>query len=316
MSGFSILLILVGLGLLYFGAEWLVRGSAGLALRLGLSPLVVGLTVVAYGTSMPELVVSVKAAWLGSGDIAVGNVVGSNICNIGVILGLACLIQPLQVKLQLLRQDVPLMVGITALVIGLLWDQHLSRWEGALLVLGIIAYTVHLLRAARRETEPAVAEEFQALDTHRRVGLGRQVAFILGGLLLLFLGGQSLLAGAVQLARGLGVSEAVIGLTVVALGTSFPELAATVVAASRKEGDIALGNIIGSNLFNLLNILGTAALVQPLDCRGISRLDFAMMLALAVLLLPLMRSGFRLQRWEGGLLVVLYGSYVAWLWPK
>lgn len=316
MSGLSILLILVGLGLLYVGAEWLVRGSAGLALRVGLAPLVVGLTVVAYGTSMPELVVSVKAAWHGSGDIAVGNVVGSNICNLGLILGLACLIQPLQVKLQLLRHDVPLMVGITALVIALLWDQHLSRLEGLLLVSGIITYTVHLWQAARRETEPAVAAEYQALDAHRRRGLGRQVTCILGGLLLLFLGGQSLLAGAVQLARGLGVSEAVIGLTVVALGTSFPELAATVVAAWRKEGDIALGNIIGSNLFNLLNILGTAALVQPLDCRGVGRVDFAMMLWLAVLLLPLMRSGFRLQRWEGGLLLAVYGGYVAWLWPK
>jgi cation:H+ antiporter len=311
-----LLLVLVGLGLLYFGAEWLVRGSAGLALRLGLTPLVVGLTVVAYGTSTPELVVSVKAAWLGSGDIAVGGVVGSNICNLGAILGLACLIQPLQVKLQLLRQDVPLMAGITALVIGLLWDEHLSRLEGLLLVLGIVAYTVHHLRAARREAAADAAEEYHTLDQHRRTGLGRQVALILGGLLLLFLGGQSLLAGAVQLARGLGVSEAVIGLTVVALGTSFPELAATVVAACRKEGDIALGNIIGSNLFNLLNILGTAALVQPLDCPGISRLDFAMMLALAVLLLPLMRSGFRLQRWEGGLLLMLYIGYVVWLWPK
>ena len=312
-----LLFLLLGLVLLYFGGEGLVRGSSALALRLGLTPLVVGLTVVAFGTSAPELVVSVQAALAGQGDIAIGNVIGSNIFNIGLILGVTALIYPLKVQLQILRIDTPIMIGVSLLAAWMLADRTIGRPEGALLFVGIIAYTVFTVLYARKvkssaEVEAEFAESVPA--PHGRVW--RDLIFIAVGLALLIAGSHFLVAGAVRLARGFGISEAIIGLTIVAAGTSMPELVTSLVAAFKKQPDIALGNIIGSNIFNILGILGAAALLRPITGEGIKMMDLYVAIAFAVALLPVLWSGRKMERWEGGLLLAAYGGYLYVLWPK
>jgi cation:H+ antiporter len=313
----ALLFLLLGLVLLFFGGEGLVRGSAALALRLGLTPLVVGLTVVAFGTSAPELVVSVQAALAGEGDIAIGNVVGSNILNVGLILGLTAVIYPLTVQFQLLRIDVPLMVGITLLAAWMLADAQLTRTEGALLAAGLVAYTGFTVLYARKVKAPGEVEAEFAESMPRAGGsVWRDLLFIAGGLALLIAGSRFMVEGAISLARGFGISEAVIGLTIVALGTSMPELVTCLVAAMKKESDIALGNIIGSNIFNILGILGAAALVRPMTGEGIRMSDLFVAIGFAAALLPILWSGRRMQRWEGALLLAGYVGYVGWLWPK
>jgi len=311
----AILLILLALILLFFGAEWLVKGSASLAIRLGLTPLVVGLTVVAFGTSMPEMVVSVNATLAGQGDIAAGNVVGSNIFNIGVILGLAALICPIRVGLPILRLDAPLMAGVTALAVFLLMRQEVGRLAGIGLFAGLLVYVAWTVIMARREgtNDPGDYEEGVPGPTRSPWLDG---LFILLGLVLLVAGSRFLVGGATTLARGFGVSEAVIGLTIVAAGTSMPELATSVLAALRKQPDIAIGNVVGSNLFNLLGILGVAATVRPLSTPGIQPLDLWVMLGFSLLLFPLLWTAQKLVRWEGSVLLVGYGIYLYLLWPK
>ncbi|MBE0541854.1 MAG: calcium/sodium antiporter [Verrucomicrobia bacterium] len=311
-----ILWIAAALVLLFFGAEWLVRGSSALALRLGITPLVIGLTVVAYGTSMPEMVVSTVAALKGQGDIAVGNVVGSNIFNVCVILGLSALALPLQVKLQLIRLDAPLMLGASLVFVVMFRDFHISRPEAGLLLAGIVAYTVGSVVLARKEVSAEVREEFAEAVPRPKGKPWRDLLLILGGLAVLVIGSRLLVTNAVELARLLGIGEAVIGLTIVAAGTSMPELATSVVAAFRKQADIAIGNIVGSNLYNLLAIVGVSGLLAPLDAPGIRMLDLYVMLGTSVALLPLMWSGFVLKRWEGALLLAAYGGYLYVLWPK
>ncbi len=308
----SLLSIALGLALLYVGAEGLVRGSAALALRLGLTPLVVGLTVVAFGTSSPELVVSLQAALSDNGAIAIGNVVGSNICNVALILGLSALIRPLKVHTQLLRFDVPLVVVASVLLALLLLDGALGRLEGALLTTGIVSYTGYILWKARTMNS-GLQEEFAEALPARQGALWRHVAFVVGGLGLLVVGANLLVKGAVAVAETLGLSKAFIGLTIVALGTSLPEMATSLVAAVRREGDIAVGNIVGSNVFNILAILGLSSLAHPLHTQGVAMTDLIVMTAFAALMLPLMRTGFRLVRWEGALLLALYVGYVGWL---
>ena len=307
-----LLFLLLGLVLLFLGGEGLVRGAAALALRLGLTPLVVGLTVVAFGTSAPELMVSVKAALDGLGAIAIGNVVGSNSLNIGLILGLTALIYPLKVQLQILRLDQPIMVGVSFVAVVFLADLHVGRLEGALLVAGLIGYTTFTVLAARKLKLPAeVKTEFVDAVPVPGGSIWRDLLFILVGLALLLAGSRFLVDGAVVLARSFGISEAIIGLTIVAMGTSMPELVACLVAAIKKEPDIALGNIIGSNIFNLLGILGTSALVKPLDGAGIKMIDLYVMLAFAVVLLPILFTGRKMDRWEGALLLAGYAGYIA-----
>jgi cation:H+ antiporter len=317
MSTFAILCWVVGgFVLLYYGADWLVRGSVSLGLRWGLTPLVVGLTLVSYGTSMPELAVSVKASWDGQGGIALGSVVGSNICNIGLILGMAAVVTPLRVRLGLLRFDTPLLIGVSLLLPLLLWNEQIGRWEGLLLFLGIVLYTVFTLRRVQDEHDPEVLAEYEELAPGVTTSWGGDVARVVGGIMVLALGGRFLVDGSVALARQVGMSEAVIGLTLVALGTSLPELAATLVAAFRREADIAVGNVIGSNLFNLLNVLGISAMVQPVDQEGVTRVDLGVMVGMTLLLVPLMRTGFVLQRWEGGLFLLAYAAYILYLWAR
>lgn len=303
-------MILAGLVLLYFGAEGLVRGSASLALRFGMTPLMVGLTIVAFGTSSPELVVSIKAAFNGFGDIAVGNVVGSNIFNIAVILGFAALVRPLKVKDQILRTDTPIMIAVSLLLVLFLRDRMITRPEAAILAAGIIAYMILSVHLSRKEAASA--------DIPAKTGksLFLDLLFVVGGLGMLIAGSNFLVNGTVKLATYLGVSQAVIGLTIVAAGTSLPELATSVVAGIRGEDDIAIGNIIGSNIFNILCILGVAPFFGQVKTGGIQVLDLGFMLGTAALLLPLMWSRLRIGRAEGVILVLLYGSYLFLIWPK
>ncbi len=298
-----------GVLMLYIGAEFLVRGAAALALRIGVSALVVGLTVVSFGTSSPELIVSFNAAMKYDSAIALGNVVGSNIANIALVLGLAAMIKPLRVELQVIRREVPLMLIVTLLLCAMLWNGELAQWEGGILFAGIIVYagfTVYWSRKTGGADDAAV----RSLSKQR---WWISALSVLAGLVVLLPGAQLFVLGAVTVAERMGLSTFVIGLTVVAIGTSLPEIAASVVAAFRGEGDLAIGNAIGSNVFNILFILGLTALVFGVDGSGISMIDFAVMVGLAVISLPIMRTGFVINRWEGALLVIGYVAYVVYL---
>lgn len=308
----DLLVIAGGLVLLVGGAEGLVRGGAALALRLGITPLAVGLTVVAFGTSSPEMVVSVSTALDGRGDLALGNVVGSNIFNIALILGVAALVRPAAVRSQIVRIDMPVVIGSSALLWAMLADGRLGPLEGAVLLAGAVGYTAFVLWQARREG-PEVLAEGEAAVPAPSGPVWRDVAFVAGGLALLVAGSHMLVVSAVSIAQAAGLSEAVIGLTILAAGTSLPELATSVVAAVRGQSDIAIGNVVGSNIFNVLGILGVSSLVRPLTAGGIGTLDLTVMLALAVVLLPLLRTGFRLDRLEGSLLLSAYVGYTAYL---
>jgi cation:H+ antiporter len=313
----TVLLLIVGLVLLYAGAELLVTGAASLAFRLGISPLVVGLTIVAFGTSAPELTVSVLAAFSGQGDIAAANVVGSNILNIALILGISALICPIHISRQLIRWDIPVMIGVSLLGWWVLADRYLSRMEGAVLFTGIILYTVWAFRRTRFVPPVSNAEKSDlAVDDYRPMKLSLSVVWLIMGLILLVLGSKALVTGATQLARSLGLSEAIIGLTIVSAGTSFPELATSVVAALRRQSDIAVGNIVGSNIFNILSILGLSSLLVPYAAPGLTSTDVAVMLGFAVVALPFMWTKFTLSRTEGFLLLAGYGAYLVYLWPK
>lgn len=307
------LTILAGLALLALGAEGLVRGSSSVALRLGVTPLVIGLTIVAFGTGTPELLVSVEAATSGNSGIALGNIVGSNISNIALILGCAALARPMQVRSVLLRREVPLMIGVTLLLCVMLLDGRLSRLEGALLLAGSIAYTVGAYVFAKRDRNREVAAEFaQSMPAVTRSNW-MDALYIAGGLIALMLGAKLLVGGATVVAQALGMSQVVIGLTVVAIGTSMPELATSVVAAMRNEADVAFGNVLGSNILNILCILGLVALIHPFGVEELATLDLVVLAGSAILLLPLMWRGSVLNRWEGAALLAGYSVYVATL---
>ena len=305
-----------GVLLLLAGAEGLVRGASALALRMGITPLVVGLTVVAIGTSSPELVVSIQAALAGEGGVALGNVVGSNIANLGLIVGVAAVLTPMTVARKLVRHDVPIMlVSMAALVVFLL-DGTLERWEGGVLLAAAIVYTVDGIRTSRREVREANAKlPPEVTEALGEVGAGfkRHILLVVGGVALLVFGADRLLAGAVVAATQLGVSEAVIGLTLVALGTSLPELATTIVAARRGEAEIALGNAIGSNIFNVFSVLGPAALAAPIASVGIGADVLSIMVGFGLVTLLFLYTGGRTRRWEGAVLLLGYLGYIWWL---
>jgi len=308
------LLLVLGLGLLYVGAQTLIRGGAALALRMGLSALAVGLTVIAYGTSSPEMVVSVQAALAGNGAISLGNVVGSNICNILLILGLAATIAPVSAHVQVIRREIPVMIAASVLVIGLLWDGSLGRIDGFILLAAVIAYTFLTLRDARRAHAASVEKEFKdELPVTKGLSAWAAAGLVFLGLLILALGSHLFVDGAIQLASGWGISQAVIGLTIVAVGTSLPELATSVVASIKGDSDVAVGNVVGSNIFNLLGILGVAAVLHPVDGADISRVDLSVMLAAAVLLLPLVQVRGKVGRLEGVLMLAAFAGYSWWL---
>ncbi len=305
----------MGVGLLVGGAELLVRGASRLAGSFGVSPLVVGLTVVAFGTSAPELAVSVQASFEGRSDLAFGNVVGSNIANILLILGLAAVVTPLVVSRQLVRLDVPLMIAASVLLYLMALDGSISRVEGIVLFIGVVTYTTLLIRYGRRETALARAEA--GIESAPPGGPWvANAALVAVGLGLLVLGSRWLVNGAVAIATALGVSELIIGLTVVAVGTSMPEIATSVLASIRGERDIAVGNAIGSNLYNILSVLGITAIVAP---NGIGvpqealNFDLPVMLATAAVCFPIFFTGFVVRRWEGVLFLGYYAAYTVYL---
>jgi cation:H+ antiporter len=309
----TLLFLLAGLVLLYFGAEGLVRGSSSIALRLGVSPLLIGLTVVAFGTSAPELVVSLKAALMGQGDISVGNVVGSNICNIGLILGFCALIVPIKVASQIVRVDTPIMIAVTGLALVLLYDGMLSRLEGIFLFSLLVVYIIFSILLAKKKPADALSSEFSEEIKMSKKGLVLDLAMVIGGLVMLVFGARFLVDSAIEIARSIGLSEAVIGLTIVAIGTSLPEFATSLVAALKKEADIAVGNVVGSNIFNILGILGISAVVTPLSSSGITGIDLGVMATFALALWCFSITGHRISRAEGILMIVAYAGYVAWL---
>ncbi len=309
--------VVVGLVALVIGGDLLVRGASRLAGAFGVSPLVIGLTVVAYGTSSPELFVSLQAAWNGNADIAVANVVGSNIFNVLFILGVCAVTTPLVVASQIVKFDVPVMVAASLLVWAMALDGRMGAVEGTLLASLLIAYTVYIVRASRKESA-AVKEEFaEALeDRQDRGGLASAVAYAAAGLVVLALGSRWLIDGAVVLAQGLGVSDATIGLTIVAAGTSLPEVAASMVATWRGERDIAVGNVVGSNIYNLLFILGAAGLATPggLAVQGaLLTVDIPMMTLVAMVCVPVFWTGSAVSRAEGAAMLTAYTGYVGWL---
>ncbi len=321
MSMMTFVYLIAGLVLLVAGAEVLVRGAAKLAAQFGIPPLVIGLTVVAFGTSAPETAVSVQASLNGSGDIAIGNVLGSNIANVLLILGMTSLVAPLIVSRQLIRLDVPIMIGASLVTYALAWDGALSRLDGALLFALVIGYTLFLIISSRRANAAATADD----EFAKEFGLDAQpkpyaslinAGLVIVGLVLLVAGSNFLVEGAVSLARALGLSELVIGLTVIAIGTSLPELATSILAAIRGERDIAVGNIVGSNIFNLLCVLGLASLVSP-EAIGVAAnalaFDFPVMIAVALACLPIFFTGYSINRWEGLLFLAYYVAYTVYL---
>ncbi|MFH1813967.1 MAG: calcium/sodium antiporter [Pseudomonadota bacterium] len=317
--------LLFGLGLvaLIAGAELLVRGASKLALSFGISPLVVGLTIVAFGTSSPELAVSVQSAWNGKTDMAVANVVGSNIFNVLFILGLSAMITPLLVDKQLIRQEVPIMIGVSLLFAALTLDGGISLTDGAIFVALMIIYTTFLIVQSRRQTKA----QHDALDDEYAESMGEsatgwdsklpvQIVLILAGLGLLVLGSNLLVEAAIVFARYLGLSEAVIGLTIVAAGTSLPEVAASVTAALRGQRDIAVGNVVGSNTFNILGALGVSAMVAPSALTlppSMLAFDIPVMTAVAIACLPIFMTGNLIARWEGGVFFAYYIAYTLYV---
>jgi cation:H+ antiporter len=320
MEPLVLILFVAGIVLLVAGADVLVRGASRLAAAVGISPLVIGLTVVAFGTSAPEMAVSVQSALSGQAgaDVAIGNVVGSNIFNILLILGISALVTPLVVSQQLVRFDVPLMIAASFAVILFSLDGAIGRVDGAILFSAIIAYTAWAIVKGRRESrevEEEYANEFGPVLAKKSSKL-LDAVYIAAGLAMLVLGSRWLVGGAIAIARGIGVSELVIGLTIVAAGTSLPEVATSVMASIRGERDIAVGNVVGSNLFNLLAVLGLAALAAP---EGVSvaasalRFDLPLMTAVAVACLPIFFTGYTIARWEGFVFLGYYVAYVAYL---
>lgn len=311
------LLFVLGLATLVAGAEVMVRGASRLAVSWGISPLVVGLTVVAFGTSAPEMAVSIDASIAGNSDLAMGNVIGSNIANVLLILGLSALVAPLVVHEQIIKQEIPVLIGASLVVVAMALDGRIGRVESALLFAGVLAYTSFLViqsRRAAKDTETEFAGEIPTSLWDRH--WSAQILLVLVGLGLLVLGADWLVGAATAFAKVLGVSDLVIGLTLVAVGTSMPEIATSLIAALRGQRDIAVGNVIGSNIFNLLAVLGAAGMVSAgglMVPDAARNFDLWVMLAVAFACLPVLLTGRRIARWEGALFLAYYGAYTTYL---
>jgi cation:H+ antiporter len=312
---------LVGFVLLYFGAEWLVKGSSSLARSLGITPIVIGLTVVAFGTSAPELVVSLVSSIKGKSMIAVGNVVGSNICNIALVLGLSAVLNPIKSDPTVVRRDIPIMLAISLYLLLLTFNSTLGRIEGATLFIGIILYTIMNYSLAKKETAGAAEIESELEDIGFVASRPKQIVMIAVGIAGVVGGAQAVVDSAVFIMTELGVDEKFIGLTIVAFGTSLPELATSVVAAMRGEMDISIGNLVGSNVFNIMSVLGVAALVRPIPIPGgfIESglwIDYLVMMFTSFLPWLMMRRNFTVTRKDGFILLSCYFGYLAYLIVK
>jgi cation:H+ antiporter len=318
---FNVFLFVAGLTALVVGAELLVRGASKLALSFGISPLVVGLTIVALGTSAPEMAVSTGAVLNGQTDIAVGNVVGSNIFNVLFILGISALIAPLVVHVQVIRQELPIMLGAAVLLLVMGWDGNISNYEAGLMLVLTVVYTVFLIVQSRRATAAETAEFDEELQPAEPSSweskLPFQIGLIVVGLGLLVVGSDWLVTSAVVFAKSLGVSDLIIGLTIVAAGTSMPEVATSVMAAIKGERDIAVGNVVGSNIFNILGCIGLSGVVAGTTglvlAPSILTFDIWVLLAVTLACLPIFLSGREIARWEGGFLLAYYVAYVTYL---
>lgn len=311
----QLLIFAVGLGLLYLGAEWLVRGAASLALRYGIRRIVVGITVVALGTSMPEFVVNFFAALDNEDSIALGNVVGSNICNIALILGSSALILPMIIRPATLRKEYPIMMAVMGLFYLVALDGTISQWDGLILVGGLVAFLIFLVIDCRRHAGQAAPDDITEIErTDLQAPAWKKAVLVVGGVVLLAVGARLMVMAAVEFAEWLNISPVVIGLTIVAIGTSLPELAASVVSALKKDPDMSMGNVLGSNLLNVLFVVGLVAMIQPLtvDQEALS-IHFPVMLAFGVLLLPLAWTSYRITRLEGGVLLAAFFSYLIYL---
>jgi cation:H+ antiporter len=320
MDIITLVLFLLGFVFLVVGADTLVKGASEFATSVGISPLVVGLTIIAFGTSAPELAVSVQSAYVGQPDLTVGNVIGSNILNILMVLGIGAVIAPLTVNIKLIKIDVPLMIAVSILLYLLSMDLLLSFLDGMILFAIVVIYTTYSIVQSRRDssiiaqTELEELEELQKNSQEHSIWL--KIAYIIIGLVLLVLGANWLVDGAVMVAKHFGLSELIIGLTIIAIGTSLPELAATVAASIRGEKDMIIGGAIGSNLFNISMVLGLSSMVAP---NGIAvsptalNVDMLIMIAVAILCLPTFFSGRQLDRWEGVLFLAYYAAYTVYL---
>ncbi len=308
---FDILYILLGAALLYFGGEGLVRGASSLARALGVSSLVIGLTVVAFATSCPELFSALVAALKDEPDIALGTVVGSNIANIGLVLGLTAIIFPLAAQRKFIRREVPIMILSGALLFPICWNGVIGRSEGAFFIFLLIGFLLYQVRRSRQDSENHPLEEtIEKMPPQ----LGRSIVFIVVGIVMLVFGAHYLIEGASAIATKIGISKHVIGLTLVAFGTSLPEIASSIIAAIRREPDMVLGNLVGSNIFNVLCILGITTTICPISVNwSKSVIDLSVMLLITFLVFPFLSSGYRLQRREGFVLVSLYVIYAGYL---
>lgn len=300
------LYVLAGLALLYFGGEALIAGSLRIAHRFKISPFVIGATIMGFGTSAPEMAVSILASLRGEAEVAVGNVIGSNIANVGMVLGLTALIAPLTIAPRRFKSEMPPLLIATLLILFLAWDFNLSRWEGLLLLAGLVIYTWKTFKNDG-DSDFELEDEFTLFADK---GIGYQILLALAGLTLLILGAEWMVRGAVSIARGVGISEWFIGISIVALGTSLPEIVSSLLSARRGHGEMALGNIFGSNIFNIFMVLGASALLHPLNIQEKIHPDLLVTTGVTCLLLFLIRRKHQLNKPEGVLLLLCYFSYI------
>ena len=316
MDSITLITFILGFVFLISGAELLVRGASNLAKTIGISPLVVGLTIVAFGTSSPELAVNIQSTWSGKPDLAIGNVVGSNILNILLVLGIGAVIVPISISQRLIRLEVPLMIGASFLLLLLSIDGKLDFWDGLLMSCAIIVYTFFSIRICRQAKNYCPPEKLTSSQHKKNLNIIVQLVLIILGLYLLIQGSQWLVEGAVIIAKLIGISELIIGLTVISIGTSLPEIATVIIASLRKEPELVIGNVLGSNLFNILLVLGFTSLIAP-DGIEVSRsavvFDMPVMIAVAVACLPIFFTGYMIRRWEGGLFLAFYVAYTLYL---
>jgi cation:H+ antiporter len=310
----NILLVGIGLAMLYAGSELLIRGSVDIARRMHISQLVIGLTVVSFGTSTPELVVSIIAALEGQVDVSLGNIIGSNIINIGLILGLSAAIFPIVVHIKTIRREVPILLAVSFVLIPMSLDGVISQIEGGLLVLSLIVFVYYSYRQLRKDNNRTeVLGDRNGSDNTSNSHMLKNIGFIAVGIVLLFFGSSLTVDNAVSIANSIGITERIIGLTIVAIGTSLPELITSVGAARKKHADLSIGNIIGSNIFNILGVLGISSLIMSIKINPAIFTDYAIMIGFSLVLIPVIKSGFIITKKEGYILVTAYSLYLMFL---